>query len=188
LFSYLNNNNKKKLIELNKKTLYIIKAISSLKKLKAQVENLNYTIEEASDSEIDIDKYETKLNKFENEFHQYPLIYDDIDFDYKHLRESISNTLESIEESINRIKQEKKETFLNYLFIIDSIIGGIIAVLLAKKMGLDLSQQETVIETKTDRRYKKGYREVGRHKTFPLGIRIFIITSIILYFLQVMLF
>ena len=55
--------------------------------------------------------------------------------------------------------------------------------MIAKRIGVDISKQETNVETKSDRRYKKGYKIEGID-TINVGVRIFVITALSLYFLQ----
>jgi hypothetical protein len=185
LFFYLTPANKEKLINLKKESLYFMKIMNSLKKFENEVND--FYEKKYLSSKISLDDYENGFNKLKEKFNTYPSSYDYVE-NYKEKKDSIKTKLEHIEYDIKNRKEKEKEQFKNKLFLIDSIIGGIIAIFIAWKMGCDLSATETVIETKSDKRYKKGYRIVGEYQTPPLWLTIFIITSIVLYFLQIMLF
>ncbi len=105
---------------------------------------------------------------------------------FNNIKNDIDSSLKDINDSLNTLQKEKSDNLKFWISIILSIIMGFVALIIAKRSGVNLNETVIIEHTKSDKRYKKGYRVEGTTRTTK-GLQIFgstvIISFFILYFL-----
>lgn len=102
--------------------------------------------------------------------------------EYTEINNDIENKLEKINNTLNFLRKHKYNNLKFWASIILSIIMGVIALIIAKRLDINLNENVIIEERKSDKRFKKGYRVERTTKTVR-WLQIFGSTVLISFFI-----
>lgn len=186
-----NYNNKDLLLiyqEVIAKIQQQLKALNLLEKEKCFSNRIGNTIEELENVKKCLLKKREKLLNL-NKIYKITITEVNLTFlvnKYNKINNDIKYRFEEINSRLNALQKEKSDNLKFWISVILSIIMGFVALIIAKRSGINLNETVIIEHTKSDKRFKKGYR-VERTTRTTKGLQIFgytvIISFFILYFL-----
>lgn len=186
-----NYNNKDLLLiyqEVIAKIQQQLKALNLLEKEKCFSNRIENTIEELENVKKCLLKKREKLLNL-NKIYKITITEVNLTFlvnKYNKINNDIKYRFEEINSRLNALQKEKSDNLKFWISVILSIIMGFVALIIAKRSGINLNETVIIEHTKSDKRFKKGYR-VERTTRTTKGLQIFgytvIISFFILYFL-----